>query len=267
MPDRPAGQPISAPLRMSGEPDDPSLVALVAAGTLDGELAALVWLLVEARLPLVVAAPPARLGAAAQLLRGVLRSIPASSAGGPGTTTPIEEATTPVDRLAAWQLVHGERRGAVVGATSLEALRSDLSRAPFLLSPQELTFLGTVLVLAPPPGQLTGRLRVTAAHYVRPLARDAGGHPQELPPAVLATWDESRSRYEHFAWGVLPEIAARLGRKAGAVEADLRHRRDDLAALASAGVTSVDEVRRLIAGYQADSRAPHPADGAESRPH
>jgi hypothetical protein len=95
-----------------------------------------------------------------------------------------------------------------------------------------------------------GRLRVTAAHYVRPLARDAHGHSQRLDPAVLATWDERLERYEHFAWGVLPEIAARLGRRGGDLEADLHHRRDDLAGLAKAGVTKLDEVQRLIAGYR-----------------
>jgi hypothetical protein len=85
---------------------------------------------------------------------------------------------------------------------------------------------------------------------VRPLARDAHGHSQRLDPAVLAAWDDRLGRYEHFAWGVFPEIAARLGRRAGDLEADLHHRRDDLAGLAKAGVTNLDEVQRLVAGYQ-----------------
>jgi len=118
------------------------------------------------------------------------------------------------------------------------------------LTPDQLTFLGCVLVLGESAGAQRGRLRVIAAHYVRPLARDAHGHSQRLGPAVLATWDERLGRYEHFAWGVLPEIAARLGRRAGDLEADLHHRRDDLAGLAKAGITKLDEVQRLIAGYQ-----------------
>jgi hypothetical protein len=104
-----------------------------------------------------------------------------------------------------------------------------------------------------------GPLRVTAAHYVRPLARDAHGHAQRLEPAVLATWDPADGRFEHFAWGVVPEIAARLGLRAGDLEADLHHRRDDLVGLASAGVTSLDEVRRLVAGYRAVYGGPHGA--------
>jgi hypothetical protein len=36
----------------------------------------------------------------------------------------------------------------------------------------------------------------------------------------------------------------------GDLEADLHHRRDDLAGLAKGGITKLDEVRRLVAGYQ-----------------
>jgi hypothetical protein len=235
-------------------------VGLIAGQSLDAELAALVWLLVEREIPLVVGAPPTRLAAGAQLLRGVLRSVRPDDA----LST---AALAPLDRTGAWQLTHGGRLGAVVAAASLEDLRNRLAASPYLLSRQELTFLGCVLVLAAPAGRPSGRLRVAAAHYVRPLARDAHGHPQELPPAVLATWDVRLGRYEHFAWGVVPEIAARLGAKAGDLEADLHHRRDDLAGLAKAGVTSLDEVRRLIAGYRVGYGAAHTAGGDSSRPH
>jgi hypothetical protein len=104
-----------------------------------------------------------------------------------------------------------------------------------------------------------GRLRVVAAHYVRPLARDAHGHQQRLPPAVLATWDERLGRFEHFAWGVLPEIAARLGRRAGDLERDLHHRRDDLAGLVTGRVTALEDVRRLVAGYRVEYGGHHGA--------
>ena len=210
----------------------------------------MVWLLVEAGVPLVVAAPAGRLVAARQLLAGVLRSI---------RPDPDEAsaAIAELDRPGAWQLWHGDRRGAVVDAGSLGDLRNRLAAPPFRLSRQELTFLGCVLVLAPPEDRPTGRLRVVAAHYVRPLARDAHGHAQELPPAVLSTWDARLDRYEHFAWGVVPEIAARLGRRSGDVEADLHHRRDDLAGLAAAGLSSIEEVRRLIAGYRMAYGRPH----------
>jgi hypothetical protein len=138
----------------------------------------------------------------------------------------------------------------VLEADSLADVRAQLGSGPLPLSEDQLTFLGCVLVIGEGGEGRRGRLRVTAAHYVRPLARDAHGHSQRLDPAVLAAWDARLERYEHFAWGVLPEIAARLGRRAGDLEADLHHRRDDLAGLAKAGVTDLGEVRRLVAGYR-----------------
>ena len=227
--------------------DPPSLVALIAQGVLDAELAALVWVLVEGRIPLVVAAPEGRLAAAGQLLAGVLTSIHPDEK--------VDALTGPLSAAGASSLVRGRRAGGVLEATSLAEVRAALRGVPLPLTDDQLTFLGCVLVLeetgsSSSSGGRRGRLRATAAHYVRPLARDAHGHAQRLDPAVLATWDERLGRYEHFAWGVLPEIAARLGRRAGDLEADLHHRRDDLAGLAKAGVTRLDEVRRLVAGYQ-----------------
>lgn len=247
---------------------DPSLVGLVARGVLDAELAALVWVLVEARVPLIVAAPADRLGAGGQLLAGIIGSIH------PDET--VSNLTGPLTAAGASSLVRGRRAGGVVEAGSLEDVRRRLGGGPMPLNDDQLTFLGCVLVIEEATAEgRRGRLRVTAAHYVRPLARDARGHQQRLDPAVLAAWDPRLERYEHFAWGVMPEIASRLGRKAGDLEADVHHRRDDLAGLAKAGVTELEEVRRLIAGYrvrwgdghhgQAESGA-H-AEGPGHKPH
>jgi len=52
---------------------------------------------------------------------------------------------------------------------------------------------------------------VTAAHYVRPVAVDAHGHVQRPAPAILATWNPAAERFDHFAWGVMPDLAGRLG--------------------------------------------------------
>ncbi|HUG30888.1 MAG TPA: hypothetical protein VMQ65_10300 [Candidatus Limnocylindria bacterium] len=228
--------------RLAGPGSDPSLVGLVARGVLDAELAALVWVLVEARVPLVVAAPPGRAGAGGQLLAGIIASIHPDES--------IETLAGPLGPAGASSLVRGRRAGGVLEADSLADVRAQLGTGPLPLSEDQLTFLGCVLVIGEGSEGRRGRLRVTAAHYVRPLARDAHGHSQRLDPAVLAAWDARLERYEHFAWGVLPEIAARLGRRAGDLEADLHHRRDDLAGLAKAGVTDLDEVRRLVAGYR-----------------
>ena len=209
---------------------------------MDAELAAIVWLLVEARVPLVVAAPEGRAGAGGQLLAGIIGSIHPDEA--------VESLAGPLGPAGASSLVRGRRAGGVLEAASLADVRTRLGTGPLPLSEDQLTFLGCVLVIGEAGEARRGRLRVTVAHYVRPLARDAHGHSQRLDPAVLAAWDPRLERYEHFAWGVLPEIAARLGRRAGDLEADLHHRRDDLAGLAKAGLTDIGEVRRLIAGYR-----------------
>jgi hypothetical protein len=239
----------------------------VSRGVLDAELAALVWVLVEARVPLVVAAPPDRVGAGGQLLAGIVGSIHPDEA--------VANLTGPLSAAGAASLVRGRRAGGVVEAGSLAEVRARLGGGPMPLTDDQLTFLGCVLVIGEASGGSgadgrRGRLRVTAAHYVRPLARDAHGHSQRLDPAVLAAWDPRLERYEHFAWGVLPEIAARLGRRAGDLEADLHHRRDDLAGLAKAGVTELEEVRRLIAGYRArwgdgHGRGGHGGHGGEGQ--
>lgn len=251
------GRPLPA-LAAPGEP--PSLVELVRRGTLDAELAALVWVLVEGRIPLVVAGPAdlVERGVAADVLRGILASLrPDLGLAG------VDDAglAAPLAARGARELVHGDRPGGVAVADSLQLLYRDLGAAPPVgLSSDELSFLGCVLVLgedeppavqsADPAMEPARAIRVAAAHYVRPLHRDEHGHAQLLGPAILATWDPRAQAFEHFAWGVLPEIAARLGRRAGDLEGDLHHRRDDVAGLATAGVTALEEVGQLIVGYR-----------------
>ena len=233
-------------------PTAPSLVELLSTGVLDAELASLVWLLVEAHVPVVVAAPEGRAAAGAQLLAGLLASLrPDVDAAG---------LRAPLTPAGVSSLIRGRRAGGVLQAGSLGEVRERLGSGPLPLTPDQLTFLGCVLVLGESTGGSggrRGRLRVTVAHYVRPLARDAHGHAQRLDPAVLAAWDDRLGRYEHFAWGVLPEIAARLGRRAGDLEADLHHRRDDLTGLVKGGVTKLEEVQRLVAGYRVQYGGPH----------
>jgi hypothetical protein len=218
--------------------------------------------LIEGRIPLVVAAPTDRVGAGGQLLAGIIGSIHPDEA--------VDAIAGPMGPAGASSLIRGRRAGGVLEAGSLAEVRARLGSGPLPLTDDQLTFLGCVLVVGAAGEGGRGRLRVTAAHYVRRLARDAHGHSQRLDPAVLAAWDPRLERYEHFAWGVVPEIADRLGRRAGDLEADLHHRRDDLAGLAKAGITSTDEVRRLIAGYKVrwgDGHTAHDATEEGHKPH
>lgn len=224
--------------------DQTPITELLRRGVLDAELAALAWRLVEGGIPLVVAVPVGRMEAGAQFAAGLVGSF--------RPDVDVDAEVRPLTPAGASALVRGRLAAGVVEADSLIAVRERLGGGPLPLSADQLTFLGLVVVLGPmDAARAAGPLRVTAAHYVRPLARDAHGHPQRLDPAVLATWAASAGRYEHFAWGVLPEIAARLGQRTGDLESDLHHRRDDLAGLASAGLTDLVELRRLVAGYRA----------------
>ena len=281
-------------------PEPRSVVQLIRDGTLDPELTALLWLLIEARLPLIVAALPGRAGKTTLLealldflppgtkrieLAGILETFDwlphARELGWQLTSPPIQHpqpinpATTYLvapelsDHLAAYTwgdhariavraLAVGYGLGATIHAGSLEEVLNQLHEPPVALTDDELSRLGVVLilrVLAPPPGDAyAGPIRrVSAAHYLRPLARDEHGHLQRLGPAVLATWNETKDAHEHFAWGVTTELANRVGRRPGEFEEELARRREYLAGLAQARVTEPADVRAAIDGYRATS--------------
>ena len=270
-------------------PSPRSIVELVRAGVLDAGLAATLWRLLKGRIPLIVVGEDDAV-ARAMLLGALLDPLPpdvrrATLRGSDETFDWLPQATelgwSGRPRTADGPLVRpddtmlvvdelsdrlptftwGEQARIVVRATAigyglaatmpgdgLEDVLDALGRAPCGLTEDELSFLGCVVVLRRVDGQ---RLRVVAAHYLRPTVRDAHGHVQRLGPAVLATWDPMTDRFEDFGWGILPELAFRLGVKSGDLERDLDRRRDLVAALALDGVTGVDEVRAALHGYLA----------------
>jgi flagellar protein FlaI len=284
-------------------PTPRSIVELIRAGTLDAELAATLWLLIEGRVPLIVGALP-RLAGKTTLLDALLMFLP------PGTrTVELEGAMETFDWLPqapelGWRATHtpaaiaarvtGRKpatvrpddtvllipelsdhlpsytwgaeariaiRAAVIGyglaatihADSLDDVFDQLRRPPVSLGDDELSRLGIVLILRPVGD---GLRRVVAAHYIRPIARDEHGHVQRLGPGVLATWDPDQDRFEHFGWGITPELALRVGRRPGDFEAEVERRRDYLAGLVDAGITDIDAVRAAIDGYRATSPDP-----------
>ena len=281
-----------APNRWAFRPIPPqprSIVELVRSGTLDTELAAQLWLLIEARVPIVVAAEAqgtgksTLLGALLDFLPPAVRVVElagegesfawlpqASELGWPGGARPatgrepVRAETTVLlahelsnhlpaytwgeaARIAVRAASIGYGLAATIHADSLDEVFEALRRHPVRLTDDELSHLGVVLVLRRVEG---GRRRVAAAHYVRPIARDVHGHLQRLGPAVLATWDPADDAFEHFGWGVMPELARRAGRRAGDFEIETDRRREYLAALARAGTVEPDAVRHAIAGYR-----------------
>jgi hypothetical protein len=256
-----------------------SIVELIRLGTMDAELASLLWLLVESRLPVTVAAltggvgKSTVLGALLALLPPGIRQVELAGvdetfAWLPGADPKETYLVVPElsNHLPAYtwgagarMAIHAAGRGFGLGATihadSLEEVFDALRSPGVGATEDELSWLGLVLVMraersaAPNPDGSPAR-RIVAAHYLRPFARDAGGHIQRLPPAVLATWDPRDDSFEHFAWGLISELALRAGQKAGEFEMEVERRREYLAGLAAAGVMGIDEVGSAVRGYR-----------------
>jgi flagellar protein FlaI len=287
-------------------PQPRSVVELISTGTLDAELAATLWILIEGRVPLIVAADAPGTGSST-LLAALLDFIPPTvrvvdvagatetfdwlpqaselgwqrrpgrSAASSGPSIRPADGGHPVrpddtvllvpelsDRLPTTTWGETARlvvRAAAIGyglaatmrADRLEAIFEELRRPPVSLADDELSRLGLVLLLRRVKGD---RRRVVAAHYVRPLARDEHGHVQRLGPAVLATWEPERDALEHFGWGVTPELAFRVARKAGDFELEVGRRRALLDGLVEAGRSSTGDVRAAIDVYRATSQTP-----------
>lgn len=282
-------------------PEPRSVVELIRTGTLDADLAAELWVLIEARVPIVVAAEAQGVGKST-LLGALLDFLPpfvrvielagetetfewlpqASELGWPGTARPpadrdpirgettvllAHELSNHTPAYTWGELARIAVRAASIGyglAATIHADSLDEVFDALRRRPVGLTDdeLSHLGVVLVLQRVDGGRRRIVAAHYVRPVARDVHGHLQRLGPAVLATWDPATDLLEHFGWGVTPELAARVGRHAGDFEIEVDRRRELLARLAAAGTTGLDEVRQAVRSYRPAVPFDAPADDA-----
>ncbi len=263
-----------------------SISTMIRDRMLDAELGAHLWLLIEARVPLVVAAPSgfdagATLTALLQFLPADVDQVTllgaaetfdwlpqATDLGWPGVRAPHGAPTRaghsvilapafsaddpvhawgPAARVAVRAASIGYGLATTIAATSLDDVFEALRQPPVGLVDDELSHLGVVVVLG---RNDSGDPRVVAAHYVRPIVRDNHGHLQRLGPAVLATWDPGTDGFEHFGWGVMPELARRTGRSAGDHEIEVDRRGDHLTGLVHAGIVDPPAVQTAIRAYR-----------------
>ena len=282
-------------LRARLAPPRRSIVELIVDGVLDAELAGLAWLLIEARLPIIVGALARGVGKTT-LLEALLDFLPATARridlagasedfswlpeaaalGWPAARADAAPATDPSVTPTTAFLVAAELSehtplytwgpaartlvraasigygiGAAIHADRLEDVYDTLRDRDVGLTDDELSYLGLILIVRAwreADGSVVRR--VVAAHYARPVGRDEQGHVQRLPPAVIAARDERTDRLEHFAWGVMAELAIRLGQKAGDLERDQAERAALLAQLATSGTTGVDAVRTAVRAHR-----------------
>ncbi|HUG47571.1 MAG TPA: hypothetical protein VMP67_04095 [Candidatus Limnocylindria bacterium] len=206
----------------------PPITELIAEGVLDEELAAVLWLLLGSDVSLVVS--------------------------GPAATRPSELAAALEELAAAGGQTNGDgpRSLWLLEADSLEGVFAHFSAPPFELAADQLRNLGLVLVLrdVPPVGR-----RLFAAHYLRPVERDAAGHLQRRPPVLLAAHDATSDRLEHFWWAVTPELADRLGVAVADFEQGQRARRAALARLVAAGRLGKEALLAAVGEFR--SPGPH----------
>lgn len=205
------------------DPRPATITHLVDEGILDANLAALLWMLAEARVPLVVATTDAGHG---ERLR---RSIAALKS---------DERTT----------ADGGLPGGVLVAQSLEDVMRRGGSQPGEEVPDAVRDIGVVVVLGASERPADGpQRRVVSAHYVRPVERDGAGHLQRRPPALLSAWDERSQRLDHFHWGSTGELAARAEMSAADFEEEHARRTGLIEQLVAAGVFDPDGLRTQVA--------------------
>lgn len=222
-------------------PNDPA--HLVRSGALDARTTALLWLLIDGGVPLVVAG-----SAAAEERRMVGAALLSTDPGRRWIVLDAEEEPVTPDRLAAL-LRGGSGVGITLAATDLEGVLERLVDAG--LPEDAVRRLGAVVIVE----RAERGLRCMVVHYLRPTERDAQGHLQRRPPAVLAAWDERGDSFEDYAWGITPELADRVDR----AQADLEERQADRARFLG-GLGPDDDYAERVRAYLATEppRVPAP---------
>jgi hypothetical protein len=230
---------------------------LLREAVFDAELMALLWLLGEGGVPVAV------IGDASLSARSAVAGALVSLTPGRGWVVIDADAEPPSAGQLAALLQGGVGLGLTLAVSDLKSMLDGAS-ALSQLPEDGVRRLGVVVVLADEePG-----LRCTSVHYLRPSELDGQGHIQRRPPAVLAAWDPDGDRYEHYAWGITPELATRVGR----AQADLEDRQRDRASFLEtltaddAGAADIEALVRVYVEAEPERIPSTPAEPATPSP-
>ena len=236
-----------------------TLASLVAARSVDAHTAALLWLLTEGGLPVVVTGA-ASLSERCAVAAAIASAIPRRAR----VLLDLDADVLTTERLTAL-LRGGVGLALTITALDLRDLLVRLEHPDIGLPEDAIRRLGMVVVVEHP---MRG-LRLRSTHYLRPSERDAQGHIQRRPPAVLATWDAGTDSFDDFAWGITPELADRVDRSQADFEQRQRSRGAFLAALATRAPLS-HEVWEAVAGDHLATEPPRvpapPREAAKPSP-
>jgi hypothetical protein len=218
----------------------------------------LLWLLAEDGVPLIVAGE--REAADRAAVATAILDVPPER---PWVVFDADRDRPDAETLGA-ALRGGVTPAVILRAASLREVMDRLSAPPDGLPDDAVRRLGVALILSP---EGLGPVRVAAAHYLRPIERDGAGHVQRRPPAILATFDPDVGGFEHFAWGITPELADRVDRSQADFERRQTARSTSLARLAATADRDAARTRRTLAALLASEPPREPApDHRPARP-
>ena len=250
-------------------PDPLTVVDLIKAGNFDAQTAALLWLLIEARASIVVAADPPGAGKTTTLaaladflpvgtgriyLRGWNETFDWLGTADPARSyvlcneisshLPVYLWGRKVGQLFA-AVEAGFGFGATMHADTPQEVVATLEGYPLSIPRRAIARLDLILTLAVEYHDRRPRRRLDALTLLR---RDDTG--DDYDPVVLAHWDHARDAVAHLPGPPPPALTLRTGHTAASFTEEQSRRAAFLADLAARGVRSRAEVRPALAAYR-----------------
>ncbi|MDP9375899.1 MAG: type II secretion system protein E [Chloroflexota bacterium] len=251
-------------------PDPLSVVQLIERGNFDARVAALLWLLIERRASIIVAADPPGAGKTTTLtaladflppdvgrlyLRGWNETFAFLGEADPRRTYLLCNEISPHLPVYLWgrkvpqlfaAIAEGYGLGATMHADTLDEVVATLAGYPLHVPRRQIAHLDLVLTLAVDYHDRRPRRRLEALYL---LDRDGAG--TALNPLTLAHWDAARGIIRHRDGPPPPALLRRSDLGAAAFAAERDRRADFLTGLVARGVREAGEVRAVLATFPA----------------